>query len=60
VVPLRVAHLFEVVVLAAGADAFLAGGSPRVIPLLLAEEGALELHHTGIGEKQRRIVRRHQ
>ena len=56
VVPLGVAHLLEIVVLAAGADALLAGRGAGVVALLLAEEGALELHHAGVGEQQGRIV----
>ena len=54
--PLGVAHLLEIVVLSAGADALLAGRGPRVVALLLAQEGALELHHAGIGEQQGGIV----
>ena len=55
-----VADIVEVVVLAAGAHAFLRGGSALVRPLLDAGEDVLELHHAGIGEHQRRIVARHQ
>ena len=57
VMPRGVAHLLEVVVLAAGPHALLAGGGPRVVAVLLAQEGALELHHPGVGEQQRGIVR---
>ena len=60
VVPGRVADIVEVVVLAAGAHAFLRGGGARVGPLLDAGEDVLELHHAGIGEHQGRIVARHE
>ena len=52
------ADVFEIVVLAAGADAFLAGGGALVVALLEAEEDILELVHPGVGEEQRGIVRR--
>jgi len=50
------ADVFEVVVLAPGADAFLASGSAAVIALLEAEKHVLELIHSGVGEEQRRII----
>ena len=40
-----VADIVEVVVLAAGAHAFLRGGRTRIRPLLQAGENVLELHH---------------
>ena len=52
--------VLEVVVLPAGADALLARGGAPVLPLLLAREDTLELHHAGIGEEQRGIVARHE
>jgi hypothetical protein len=55
-----VADIVEVVVLAAGAHAFLRGRGARIGPLLLAGEDVLELHHAGIGEHQRRVVARHE
>ncbi|MHC2377648.1 hypothetical protein ACVIHA_002023 [Bradyrhizobium liaoningense] len=55
-----VADIVEVVVLAAGAHAFLRGGGALIGPLLHAGEDVLELHHAGIGEHQRRVVARHQ
>ena len=60
VVPGGVADIVQVVVLAAGADAFLRRGGADVGPLLLAGEDVLELHHAGVGEHQRRVVARHQ
>ena len=60
VVPRGVADVVEVVVLAAGAHALLAGGGAHVVALLQAGEDVLELHHAGVGEHQRRVVARHQ
>ncbi len=60
VVPGGVADIVEVVVLAAGADAFLRRHGPVVGPLLLAGEDVLELHHAGVGEEQGRVVARHE
>ena len=60
VVARGVADIVEIVVLAAGAHAFLRGGGARVGALLEAGEDVLELHHAGIGEHQRRVVARHQ
>ena len=45
-----VADVVEVVVLAAGADAFLAGGGADVVALLLPGEQVLERYHAGTGE----------
>ena len=55
-----VTDIVEVVVLAAGAHAFLRGGGALIGALLDAGEDVLELHHAGIGEHQRRVVTRHQ
>ncbi|MCY1505640.1 hypothetical protein D9M68_398600 [compost metagenome] len=55
-----VADVFQVVVLAAGAHAFLAGGGAGVGALFQAEEAVLELVHAGVGEQQGRVVRRDQ
>ena len=60
VVPRGVADIVEVVVLAAGAHAFLRGGGARIGALFEAGEDVLELHHPGIGEHQGRIVARHE
>ncbi len=58
--PRGVADIVEVVMLAAGAHAFLRGGGPLIGPLFDAGEDVLELHHAGIGEHQGRIVARHE
>ena len=55
-----VADIVQVVVLAAGAHAFLRRGGADVGPPLLAGEDVLELHHARVGEHQRRVVARHQ
>ena len=60
VVARGIADVFQVIVLAAGAHAALRGGSALVGTLLLAEKHVLELHHAGIGKKQRRIVAGHE
>jgi hypothetical protein len=54
-----VADVFQVVVLATGADAFLARGGAVVGPLVEAQEHVLELVHAGVGEQQRRVVAGH-
>ena len=60
VVARGVADIVEVVVLAAGAHAFLRGRGLRIGALFEAGEDVLELHHPGIGEHQGRVVARHQ
>src|SRR5260370_4757944 len=50
------ADIFEVVVLAAGAHAFLRGGGFIVVAFFQAEEDVLELVHPGVGEKQGRVA----
>ena len=60
VVAIGEADVLQIVVLAAGAHAFLRGGGARVVALLDAEEDVLELVHAGVGEQQRGIVGRHQ
>ncbi len=52
VVPRGVAHIVEIVVLAAGADAFLRRRHAQGCGLLGAGEHVLERHHAGIGEHQ--------
>ena len=56
----RVADVLKVVVLAAGAHAFLRRDRAAVVALLPAGEDVLELHHAGIGEHQGRVVARHE
>ena len=58
VVAIREAYVFQVVVLAPGADAFLASGRAVVVALLQPEKHILELVHPRVGEKQRGVVRR--
>ena len=60
VVARGVADIVEVVVLAAGAHAFLRRGRAHVGALFQAGEDVLELHHAGIGEHQGRVVARHE
>ena len=60
VVARRVPDVLQVVVLAARAQAALRSRGAPVGPCLPAEEHVLELHHSGIGEEQRRVVRRHE
>ena len=60
VMPRRVPHVVEIVVLAAGAHTALRRRRTLEAALLEAEEDVLELHHAGVGEQQRRIVARHQ
>src|SRR5262249_24245715 len=54
-----VAYIVEIVVLAAGAHAFLRGDGAGIGALLEAGEEVLELHHAGIGEHQRGVVDGH-
>ena len=56
VVALGEAHVFEVVVFAAGADAFLGGGGAVVVALFEAQEDVFELVHAGVGEEQRGVA----
>src|SRR5262249_15833018 len=60
VMPRGVADVLEVVVLAAGAHAALAGGGAHVVALFLAQEHILELHHAGIGEEGGGVVGGHE
>ena len=54
------ADVFEIVMLSAGADAFLRGGSAGVVAALGTEEDILELVHAGVGEEQRWIIGRNE
>jgi hypothetical protein len=61
VMPGGVADIVEIVVLAAGAHAFLRGGGARRRGRpFLARKDVLELHHAAVDEQQRRVVARHQ
>ena len=60
VVARRIADVIKIVVLAAGADAFLRRCGARNGARLLTGEDVLELHHAGVGKHQRRIVARHE
>jgi hypothetical protein len=60
VVPRGVADILEVVVLAAGAHAFLRGRGALVAARLLPGEDVLELDHARVGEHERRVVARHE
>ena len=53
-------HLLQVVVFAARAHALLRGAGARVVSLLLPQENIFELVHSGVREKQRRVVLRNQ
>ncbi len=55
-----IAHIVEIVVLAAGAHAFLRGRRAHIGPLFLTREDVLELHHAGVREEQRGVVARHE
>src|SRR6516162_8838980 len=55
-----IADIVEIVVLAAGAHAFLRRDRAHVGALLQAGEDVLELYHAGIGEHQRWIIARHE
>src|SRR6266702_8857726 len=60
VVALGEADVFEVVVLAARAHAFLCGGRAGVIAFFEAQEHVLELVHPRIREQQGRVTMRHE
>ena len=51
-------HVFEVVVLSAGSNAFLGIDRSRVEPSALSKEDVLELVHTGVGEQEGGILMR--
>ena len=55
-----IAHVFEIVVFAAGAHAALAGSGAHIVALVASQEAVLELHHAGVGEEQCRVVTRHE
>ena len=55
-----VAHVVQIVVLAAGADAFLVGRGADVRAFFHARKDIFELHHARIRKHQCRVVVRHQ
>src|SRR5215216_2370175 len=58
--PCCVTDIVEIIMLPAGAHAFLCGHGPAVRASLQPREHVLELHHPGIGEHERRVVARHE
>ena len=60
VVTRGVAHVFQVVVLAASAQTGLNGRSAHIRAFVFAQKHVFELHHAGVGEHQRRVVAGHQ
>ena len=60
VMPRRVTHVLQIVVLAPGADTALGTGGTGVIPGLTAQKDILELVHPRVGEQQRGVVMGHQ
>ena len=56
----RIANVFKIIVLAPGPNTALGSRRPLVVPVFMAQKQVLELHHSRIGEQQRRIVPRHQ
>ena len=55
-----VADVFQVVVLAAGAHAFLRADGAVVVAFFTAQQHVLKLHHAGVGEQQGGVVLRDQ
>ena len=60
VVPGGEAHVFQVVVFAAGPDALLGTGGPAVGPGVFSQEHLFKLHHARIGEQQGGVPGGHQ
>ena len=58
--PAGVAHVFEVIVLAARPHTLLRGHGAVVASGLRAEVQALKLHHAGIGEEETRVIPRNE
>ena len=59
VVTCGIAYVFQVVMLAPGANAALAGRSADVIAVFAAKKHVFKLHHAGVGEQQSRVVAWH-
>src|SRR5579862_2823444 len=60
VVTVSKSDVFEIVVLASRAHAFLRSRGPSVVALFQSEKDVLELVHAGIGEQQGGVVLRHE
>jgi hypothetical protein len=60
VVARRIADILQIVMLTAGAHAFLRGGGALIRPRLRPGKDILKLHHAGVCEQQGGIVARHQ
>ena len=58
--PVGEPHIFQIVVLAAGAHAFLRSGGAGVVALLQSQKNVFELIHACVREQQRGIIRWHQ
>src|SRR5438552_15291397 len=58
--PAGVAHILQVIMLTAGADAFLRAGGAGVVALLLAKEDVLELVHACVRKQQSGVIGRDQ
>ena len=54
--PRCVAHIFQIIVLAARPNTALGGHRPIVRSPVLTQENVFELHHTRVGKQQSRIV----
>ena len=52
------AHFIEIIMLAAGSQAFLRRDGPRIVAFFIPEENVFELVHTSVNEQEGRIVRR--
>ena len=48
----------EIIMLAAGSQAFLRRDGPRIVAFFIPEENVFELVHTSVNEQEGRIVRR--
>jgi hypothetical protein len=54
--PGRITDILQIIMLAAGAYAFLRSGRPDIFSFLFSDENTFELDHTGIGKQQGRII----
>ena len=60
VMPGRVTHIIEIVMLSAGTNTTLGSHRAVIGSFVLPQENILKLHHTGVGKQQRGIVMGHQ